>query len=160
MLKVSSGDELDTKGTAEMNALGKKKEKEQEQEEVNETEGDNTGDISTHQMCNGFSLSHMPRVLYYRRWRSYKSTDSERIDYVDQLEAELKLPNYPKESKGGAILMKKRSQNMRSRTLHQRPCFQGVKKRGEKVRGTKRKDKKRGKKRRWGKWSGNEKWGE
>lgn len=25
MLKVSSGDELDTKGTAEMNALGKKK---------------------------------------------------------------------------------------------------------------------------------------
>lgn len=25
MLKVSSGDELDTKGTAEMNALGKKR---------------------------------------------------------------------------------------------------------------------------------------
>lgn len=30
MLKVSSGDELDTKGTAEMNALGKKKKKKEQ----------------------------------------------------------------------------------------------------------------------------------
>lgn len=53
---------------------------------------DNTRGISTHQMCNGFRLSHMPRILFYRRWRSYKSIDSERIDYEDQIEAEIKLP--------------------------------------------------------------------
>lgn len=54
--------------------------------------GDNTRGISTHQTCNGFRLSHMPWILYYRRWRSCKSTDPERLDCVDQLEAELKLP--------------------------------------------------------------------
>lgn len=38
MLKVSSGDKLNTKGKAEMNALGKNKE--QKQEEVKEGEGE------------------------------------------------------------------------------------------------------------------------
>lgn len=54
--------------------------------------GNNTRGISTHQMCSGFRLSHMPPILHYRRWRSYKNTDFERIDYVDQLESELQLP--------------------------------------------------------------------
>lgn len=36
MLKVSSGDELDTKGTAETNALGKNKER----TKIGESEGD------------------------------------------------------------------------------------------------------------------------
>lgn len=47
--------------------------------------------IITHQMCDGFRLSRMPRILYCRRWRPRKSADSERVGCADQLEAGLKL---------------------------------------------------------------------